>query len=333
MTDPINFDFKLVAPPNLERFSEMANLCLGLHADSKYFKWKYLDNPAGKVIAFEAQHNGEVAGFYGVIPEFYLINGKPVKIYQSMDTMTHPKYQKRGLFTRLANMTYDYVTELDGGLNLVGIPGSNSFFGFVNKLAWKNIHNFKYIFVPRSWFAARNLLHRQTGLSFRSASDMHPTLRQYFNEREPSPKPISNLISAEFFDWRVFQNPHKKFKVIEVRDGQAVVGLCVYTFDAEKKRSLIHLLDFARQTFFENHTAPTLGQLFRETSSKFVYTWQPLNQTIHSAYKRCGFINNPLERGPFSYRVPFIVREQGESKSSADWFKANNFDLQPFMQD
>lgn len=333
MADQINFDFKLVTPDNFERFSEMANICLGLQADSAYFRWKYLDNPAGQVIAYEAQHKGEVAGFYGVIPEFYLINGEKVKIYQSMDTMTHPKYQKRGLFTKLANLTYDHIADREGGINLVGIPGSNSLHGFVAKLAWKDIHYFNYIFAQRGWFATRSLLQKRDGLTLASVIEGGPALERYFKERESSPKPISNLMSSDFFCWRVLQNPHKGFKVIEARDDKTVVGLCVYTFEPEEKRSLVHLLDFSRQSYFKKYTATVLAHLFAETGSQFVYTWQPLNQTIYSAYKSCGFIRNPLRRGPFSYRIPFIVREQGKSASSADWFDANNFDLQPLMQD
>src|SRR5690242_16349933 len=126
MPAQIDFEFKLVSTTNLMRFSEMAELSLGLKTSDKYFQWKYLDNPAGEVVAFEALHEGRPAAFYGVIPEFYTVKGERVKVYQSMDTMTHPDYQRRGLFTKLANMTYNYLVEKDGGVNLVGIPGSNS---------------------------------------------------------------------------------------------------------------------------------------------------------------------------------------------------------------
>jgi hypothetical protein len=331
-SDQLNFEFNLVGPPNLERFSEMADLCLGLKTDPRYFQWKYLDNPAGQVVAFEARHQNEPAAFYGVIPEIYLINGEKVKVYQSMDTMTHPRYQRRGLFTRLANMTYDHLVETEGGVNLIGIPGSNSLPGFVNKLNWIRIHDFNYFFVPRAWFSARTVFGKKTQPRWEPAAGLDPELAQYFERREVSPKAISNLISADFFDWRVFQNPSKQFHVLAARNSNSINGVCVYTLDA-KKRCFVHWLDFDKQDAFRSHTASAIAHLFSETGSDFVYTWEPLNQNIRQAFASCGFMKNPLKRGPFTYRVPLIVRAQGNRVNTADWAAIGNFDLQPLMQD
>jgi len=332
MPQPIDFEFKLVSTDNLTRFSEMAEACLGLKTSDEYFRWKYLDNPAGEVVAFEALHAGRPAAFYGVIPELYLVNKQIAKVYQSMDTMTHPDYQKRGLFTKLANMTYNYLVEKEGGVNLVGIPGSNSLYGFVNKLQWKKIQEFRYFFAHKTWFQARSLLHKKRDLTLVRAAQMSPALRQYFDQREPSSSAITNLLSADFFNWRVFQNPYKGFNVVTFEDNKSIVGVAAYALD-EKKRGLIHLLDFRKQSFFAEYTASAIALLFRETGSQYLYTWEPLNKKIHQAYSNCGFIKNPIDGGPFSYRVPFIVRAQGESLSGVDWFDIRNFDLQPLMQD
>ncbi|HKP45823.1 MAG TPA: GNAT family N-acetyltransferase [Pyrinomonadaceae bacterium] len=330
--EPINFEFKAVQTENLERFTEMAELCFGLtNFSPTYFKWKYLDNPAGPVVAFEALHEGKPAGFYGVIPEHYIINGERVKIYQSMDTMTHPNYQKRGLFTRLATMTYDRCAEIDGGVNLVGIAGSNSLHGLL-KLNWKNIHQFEYFFVQRTWFNARNLLQKKPAVRCEAVTEMTEALRDYFQRRERSLKPISNDISADFINWRVFLNTYKDFKVLQLLDGDTIVGICVYNLD-EKGRCLIHLLDFAQQEMFKAYTAAMVDCLFEATCSRYVYTWKPLNPNMLHGYSACGFYVNPFQRGPFSYRVPFVVRHQGAKIGTADWFDPNNFDLQPLMQD
>jgi len=274
----------------------------------------------------------EPAAFYGLIPEFYLINGEKVKVYQSMDTMTHPRYQKRGLFTHLANMTHDHVVEKEDGINLVGIPGSNSLPGFVNKLNWKHIHDFSYFFVSRTWFAARNVFARKAQPRWEPAAEMGTELAQYFERREVSDKPISNLVSADFFDWRVFQNPYKQFHVLEAKDGNSIDGVCVYTLD-EKRRCFVHWLDFATPEAFVSNTASLIAHLFSENGSDFVYTWKPLNENIRHAFASCGFMTNPLKRGPFTYRVPLIVRAQGKAVNTVDWFAIDNFDLQPLMQD
>ena len=144
--------------------------------------------------------------------------------------------------------------------------------------------------------------------------------------------PVANLLSADFFNWRVFQNPNKAFNVVECKDNDSIVGIAVYTLD-EKKRCLVHLLDFAKQSFFADYTASVIARLFKQSGSHYVYTWEPLNEMLRQAYASCGLVKNPLEHGPFSYRVPFIVRAQGESLRTVDWFDINAFDLQPLMQD
>jgi hypothetical protein len=157
-------------------------------------------------------------------------------------------------------------------------------------------------------------------------------LRQYFDQRESSPRAITNFYSADFFNWRVFQNPNKNFNVVEFKDKESIVGIVVYALD-EKKRCFVYLLDFRKQSFFADYTASVIALLFTQTGSQYLYTWEPLNEVLHQAYASCGLMKNPLEHGPFSYRVPFIVRAQGESLRTVDWFDIRNFDLQPLMQD
>ena len=74
--------------------------CFGMETSVDYFKWKFMENPAGHFVGFIATHEetGEVAAYYGVIPEDYLIKGEHRKIYQSCDTMTHSRHRRKGLF-------------------------------------------------------------------------------------------------------------------------------------------------------------------------------------------------------------------------------------------
>ena len=97
-TSEIGFD-------TLGRFRELYRRCFDRVVDERYFTWKYCDNPAGSFVGFEAVHKGKTIASYGVIPEPYLADGKKVLAWQSMDTMTDPDYQRRGLFISLAKKT------------------------------------------------------------------------------------------------------------------------------------------------------------------------------------------------------------------------------------
>lgn len=54
----------------------------------------------------------QAAAYYGVFPCYINYKGRQVLSAQSGDTMTHPAHQGKGLFTKLARLTYDLAKEL-----------------------------------------------------------------------------------------------------------------------------------------------------------------------------------------------------------------------------
>lgn len=79
----------------------------------------------------------QAAAYYGVFPCYINYNGRQVLSAQSGDTMTHPAHQGKGLFTRLARLTYDLAKELKVQF-IFGFPNANSYPGFIKKLNWKD---------------------------------------------------------------------------------------------------------------------------------------------------------------------------------------------------
>ena len=86
-------------------------------------------------IAYDDQN--QPVAFYGVYPCLIEFQGKKYLVAQSGDTMTHSKHVGNGLFTQLAQKTYDYCKE--NGFHLVyGFPNENSFPGFIKRLGWSH---------------------------------------------------------------------------------------------------------------------------------------------------------------------------------------------------
>lgn len=77
--------------------------------------------------------------YYGVYPSL-ITNGKSeILVAQSGDTMTHPAHQKKGLFIKLANCTFELCREL--GIEAVfGFPNSNSYPGFIKRLNFSELN-------------------------------------------------------------------------------------------------------------------------------------------------------------------------------------------------
>lgn len=126
------------------RTKELYLKSFGIEQSLEAIRHKYDTNSSGikNIGYFAIAADGSTAAYYGVFPCRFLIHGKDVLCAQSGDTMTAPAHQGRGLFTRLAKMTYD-LAQQQGVRFVFGFPNDNSYPGFKNKLNWKFYGNMK----------------------------------------------------------------------------------------------------------------------------------------------------------------------------------------------
>lgn len=105
------------------------------HLDSHYLLWLYAGNPAGRVVGMDAWDGERLAAHYVCIPAKARFQGLDCRVLLSLNTATHPDYQGRGLFTRLAELTYSAGAEA-GFSAVYGVANANSTPGFVRKLGF-----------------------------------------------------------------------------------------------------------------------------------------------------------------------------------------------------
>jgi hypothetical protein len=289
-----------------------------------------LDNPAGKAIAFVAIHKGVIAGFYGIIPEFYMINGRIQIVYQSMDTMTHPDYRRLGLFAKLANMTYDYIREKEGKIYLIGFPGEMSFSGFVDKLHWRHIIHFKYLFTSRLLFKPIASLSSFSRYKVEKITSFGEEFDTYFNEKELVDRPIAKYLNRSIINWRLASHPDIHYEIAKiVLDGQ-LIGYFSYRLDSKNMAFVINI-DILKTELFGSCLNVVCHYLFSDKKVRAIYTFQS-GKNLKKAYFRSGFLTNPFSKGPFSYKTPFIVYGDKEI-SGLNWFEPDNFYIQPIVRD
>jgi hypothetical protein len=134
-----------------ERLADMTSLhkaVYGKALPSDFFPRKYNTAFTGVMYTGYLAYAGDVpAAFYGVIPSFIECDGKPVLAAQSADTMTHPDHRGKGLFIKLAKLTYDLCYH-EKILILFGFPNQNSLPGFVNKLNWQVSAQMECFIIP-----------------------------------------------------------------------------------------------------------------------------------------------------------------------------------------
>lgn len=130
---PLKFDDQ-----SLRRYESLFFTCFSkaIKFEANVLKWLYVNNPDGFAVGFDAYEGDELAAHYVCIPVTIRLNGKIEKALLSLNTATHPRYQGKGLFTKLAEMTYQ--TAADQGFDCVyGVANANSTPGFLRKLGFQ----------------------------------------------------------------------------------------------------------------------------------------------------------------------------------------------------
>lgn len=101
-----------------------------------YLDWLYRCNPDGQVVGFDARDGDRLAAHYVCIPTRAKIGSEEVPVLLSLNTATHPEYQGKGLFTKLAELTYAAGAKL-GFDSVYGVANANSTPGFTRKLGFQ----------------------------------------------------------------------------------------------------------------------------------------------------------------------------------------------------
>ncbi|SFD85625.1 GNAT family N-acetyltransferase [Massilia yuzhufengensis] len=101
-----------------------------------YLDWLYVANPDGAAVGYDAWDGERLAAHYVCIPARAWVEGVEVRVLLSLNTATHPDYQGKGLFTKLAAMTYE-AGAAQGFDGCYGVANANSTPGFVRKLGFQ----------------------------------------------------------------------------------------------------------------------------------------------------------------------------------------------------
>jgi GNAT superfamily N-acetyltransferase len=222
----------------------------------EFWKWQFMDNPAGKGFIQIADDTGTIVGHQPVVPTDFLIQGKRVKLAMSVDTMTHPGYQKQGIFTTLSTAVYEQAEK--SSIDIIwGFPNENSRPGFIKNLEWSDVATLpvyasilrtenllrQYLAFPRLNRMVATFLDPLSRLFFSVKSITTPSLAiteiYAFDERfdrlwnqNGYQHPIIQIRDAKYLQWRYFQIPLRKYRVfIAEQEGQPVCYMVLRSMD------------------------------------------------------------------------------------------------------
>ena len=125
------------------KFNVLYQDAFGKTMSAPEFKRRFDTGSAGfEFVGFIAilRNTGEAVGFYGVFPLKIKVGQTVLPAAVSGDTMTHTAHRKKGLFGRLATMTYEKCKEL-GIVLIYGFPNHQSYHGLVHTLGWHHVND------------------------------------------------------------------------------------------------------------------------------------------------------------------------------------------------
>lgn len=136
------YDFKQVKVDN-KSIREVASLLSQVFTATdkfteEFIEWQYVKNPNGSIVGFNAYDGEELAGHYVTQPIVAFIKGKKTKGLLSLNTATHPEHRGKRLFTKLADMTYEFAAN-NGYEFVYGVANGNSTHGFIKHLGFQLI--------------------------------------------------------------------------------------------------------------------------------------------------------------------------------------------------
>lgn len=225
-TENSEYHFERLSKDNICDLNKLHAAVYGNPHPPGYFLKKYDTAYTGVeytgYIAYNETH--EPIAFYGVIPCFIRYNEQLFLVAQSADTMTHPKYQFKGLFIKLANKTFKLCEEEKVSI-IFGFPNQNSLHGFLVKLSWRMTETMSCYIIPTGIIHVEKLVQKIPFLGGKFKQYQQRVLSRYV----VSQKGIENSVFGDGFGG-VNRNAHyiqyKTYHETQViRIGQALLWI------------------------------------------------------------------------------------------------------------
>lgn len=185
------------------------------------WNWKYEKNVFGKPIHIVATSDERIVGFRSFWPWELVCRGQVLKAYQPVDTVVHPDYQGKGLFTRLTVKAVELAMKINTDL-LFNFPNQNSLPGYL-KLGWNYVAKLPWLVKPLKPFHLLKTLknkEKATPVELDEKYRITPELCSDMVERENFDGLLRTKQSKEFLWWRYGENLFFKYGALQVNEGR-----------------------------------------------------------------------------------------------------------------
>ena len=205
----------------------------------EYFRWKHLENPFGRSFMLVAECDERIVGFRALMRWRFAAGDRAIEAVRPVDTVTHPDYRGRGVFSALTRMALD---SLHGEVDLVfNTPNPNSLPGYV-KMGWQVVGDVPVrvrIRRPARFLAGRLRRGREAAETApERPSVAAPKAAEVLADGGPvdeliarAERPTTRYVtprSLGFLRWRYGSAPVLDYHAVTVERGGALAGACFF---------------------------------------------------------------------------------------------------------
>jgi len=312
-----------------------------------YLTWQYLNNPTGKPFLFVSRETkeNELAGQYLVLPIKFIVQSKTIIGTLSLNTLTSPKFQGKGLFTKMAKETYKDCT-INNALFTIGFPNPQSYPGFVRKLDFKHLGDIPLLIKPlkygKIFFSIFNKNRKKHGgsININSADIKNNNISEFiFNNKKLKDKysefwdsiskqyTLSTLKDFTFLNWRYNEIPTRKYRLFYLEENNNIKGLIIVKAEnvwGFNVGLVMDLLVIDNNKYVGKKLLNFVKQVFKKSNLDFIATLH--NRTNeYGLLKSNGFFSVPQKILP--QKIHFIVKLNKDFSDSELLFDLNNWKL------
>ncbi len=292
----MNFTFERLSKANIHHLVPLYYSLYKKQLPVSYFEKKYDTNYLTEsLFGYFAFNNGTAAGFTGMIPYELQYKGKTELAVQSLDSMTHPQYMKRGLFKTLMEKVYEDLNAENISF-IWGFPNDGSIKSATKKLNWQPT-------IPMNGYCIP-VLNRYVSFAQRKANSLFygdDALRKIFEKELVNEFPVHSLTGCDYvttvrhknyFDYKKFGGSILiKIEGVEIwlkLNGSIFIG-DMDNISAVELKQLMPLLMFkakqcgATSIYFQTHSGSEIDKSFAAHYPNFS-SWKILYHNLRSTF-------------------------------------------------
>ena len=321
---------------------ELMMLCFG-RADydywMKHWVWQYKENPLGNHI-WIVEHDGQIVAHDAHIPLSLKVGKKVLKSCIGVDAMTHPNFRRRGLQRKIEDIHDDELVK-------EGIHFSYNFPGEVFHKHKRTGFDYDVCKIPvmSKFFDTNEIIRKLTGSRFLArvlSVWLNPIIGIFFrSKRKPLIKNVKiieitrfddrindfwknisrhfNIIvvrNKEYLNWRYFQRPNSKFKVLLAEDDDKILGYIVFS-SKDEKGFIIDLLVYPNKLNVIQSLVSTAVEQLREEKVHQITCQMLKNNPNYKVLRANGFV-------PIPSKYPLRVSIFSPSNAPTEFLKNPN---------